>query len=87
MKIKFIKPLPRTDHIIPAGHILDAPEGFAKKMVQTGRAIFVGKDAPVEEAPAAPVEAAAVHEEAPVEEPVEETPVEAPKKRTHRKKA
>lgn len=78
MRIKFIKPLPRTDRVIPAGYILDAPEGFARKMVQTGRAVFVtGKNEeikPVEETCApAPVE---VHEEVPEEAPVE-APVEA----------
>ena len=42
MKIRMIRPLPRIDHVIPAGFVLDAPEGFARKMVRTGRAVFVG---------------------------------------------
>ena len=93
MRIKFIKPLPRIDHVIPAGQIIDAPEGFAKKMVQTGRAVWANAAAepPVEPVAETPVEAPA---EEPVE-PVKEEPVaeeatekepEAPKK-TRRKKA
>ena len=41
MKIRFVRPLPRIDHVIPAGFTLDAPEGFAKKMIRTGRALAV----------------------------------------------
>ena len=48
MKIRFVRPLPRIDHVIPAGFILDAPEGFAQKMIRTGRAVpvFEGGKAP-----------------------------------------
>ena len=47
MKIRFVRPLPRIDHVIPAGFVLDAPEGFAKKMIRTGRAVAVsGPEAP-----------------------------------------
>ncbi|MBQ9324730.1 MAG: hypothetical protein IJ246_03055 [Clostridia bacterium] len=41
MKIKFIKPLSRLDHVILPGQVLDAPEGFARKMIRTRRAIAV----------------------------------------------
>ncbi|MBO6164483.1 MAG: hypothetical protein J6N77_05450 [Lachnospiraceae bacterium] len=41
MKIKFIKPLPRLDHVILPGQVLDAPDGFARKMIRTRRAIAV----------------------------------------------
>ena len=48
MKIRFVRPLPRIDHVIPAGFILDAPDGFAQKMIRTGRAVpvFEGGKAP-----------------------------------------
>ena len=39
MKIRMIRPLPRLDHVIPAGQVLDCPEGFARKMIRTGRAV------------------------------------------------
>ena len=42
MKIRFIHPLPRWDHVIPAGMVVDAPEGFARKMIRTGHAIMAG---------------------------------------------
>ena len=42
MKIRFIHPLPRWDHVIPAGMVVDAPEGFARKMIRTGHAILAG---------------------------------------------
>ena len=42
MKIRFIHPLPRWDHVIPAGMVVDAPEGFARKMIRTGHAIPAG---------------------------------------------
>ena len=63
MKIRFVRPLPRIDHVIPAGFILDAPEGFAAKMIRTGRALPVtgGGEAPTLEDTdrgAAPVKAA-----------------------------
>lgn len=46
MKIRFVRPLPRIDHVIPAGFILDAPDGFAHKMIRTGRAVAcLGADA------------------------------------------
>ena len=44
MKIKFIKPLPRIDHVIPAGQTIDCPEGFARKMIRTGRAVLAGEE-------------------------------------------
>ena len=47
MKIRFVRPLPRIDHVIPAGFVLDAPEGFAKKMIRTGRAVAVSGVDPV----------------------------------------
>ena len=42
MKIRFIHPLPRWDHVIPTGMVVDAPEGFARKMIRTGHAILAG---------------------------------------------
>ena len=34
MKIRFVRPLPRIDHVIPAGFVLDAPEGFAQLVAE-----------------------------------------------------
>lgn len=42
MKIRFIRPLPQIDRVILPGQILDAPEGFALKMVRQGRAEYAG---------------------------------------------
>ena len=42
MQIRFIHPLPRWAHVIPAGMVVDAPEGFARKMIRTGHAILAG---------------------------------------------
>ena len=41
MKIRFVRPLPRIDHVIPAGFVL------AKKMIRTGRAVAVSGVDPV----------------------------------------
>ena len=43
MKIRMVRPLPQLDRVIPAGFVLDAPEGFARKMVRTGRAVWEGE--------------------------------------------
>ncbi|MBQ9309181.1 MAG: hypothetical protein IJ229_14765 [Clostridia bacterium] len=84
MKIRMIRPLPRIDHVIPAGFVLDAPEGFARKMVRTGRAVFVGggEKAPelekLDRAPQVPEEIQEAPEEAAeVPEEIQEAPEEA----------
>ena len=46
MKIRFIRALPQIDHVVPAGTVLDAPQGFAHKMVRQKFAVFVDKETP-----------------------------------------
>ena len=91
MKIRFIHPLPRWDHVIPAGMVVDAPEGFARKMIRTGHAILAGgacmtledvdrqKTGDTEKE-----EAAAETSEISPEETSEETPEEKPEKPARR---
>ena len=95
MKIRFIHPLPRWDHVIPAGMVVDAPEGFARKMIRTGHAILAGGacmkledvdrrktgDTEKEEAAA---ETPEISPEEPSEEPTEDKAEEKPEKPARR---
>ena len=95
MKIRFIHPLPRWDHVIPAGMVVDAPEGFARKMIRTGHAILAGgacmtlEDVDRQKTGDTEKEEAAEEkpEETPAESPdaaSEETPEEKPEKPARR---
>ena len=55
MKIRFIRPLPQPDqrHVYHPGQILDAPEGFAQKMIRL-RYAEPAAPAPVPEKPVRP---------------------------------
>ena len=97
MKIRFIHPLPRWDHVIPAGMVVDAPEGFARKMIRTGHAILAGgacmtledvdrqKTGDTDKEEAAE-ETPEISPEEPSEEPTEEKTEEKPARRPVRKK-
>ena len=95
MKIRFIHPLPRWDHVIPAGMVVDAPEGFARKMIRTGHAILAGgacmtledvdrqKTGDMEKEEAAE-ETPEISPEEPSEEPTEDKAEEKPEKPARR---
>lgn len=38
MKIRLTRPLPQVGRVIPAGVVLDAPEGLSGRLIQDGRA-------------------------------------------------
>ena len=92
MKIRFIHPLPRWDHVIPAGMVVDAPEGFARKMIRTGHAILAGGACMTLEdvdrqktGDTDKEEAAAETSETSPEETSEETPEEKPEDKAEEK--
>ena len=92
MKIRFIHPLPRWDHVIPAGMVVDAPEGFARKMIRTGHAILAGGACmtleDVDRRKTGDTEKEEAAEETPAmppEETSEETPEEKPEEKTEEK--
>lgn len=80
MKIKFIKPLPQVDHVIPIGHVLDAHPGFAQKMIRHHYAVLV--DVPVVTEVKTPV-AEKPAQEAPVKTEPAMTPFELALKAAH----
>ena len=43
MRIRFVRPLPQPEqmHVYRTGQMLDAPEGFARKMIRQGFAVAV----------------------------------------------